>query len=66
MTSLGPSAPDRSLTKIARGSTWASIGVAAQDLHLKRHSRHPVRLRKGLAHESISVKFVFLQHQGIL
>jgi hypothetical protein len=55
--SLGPSAPYHSPTKIVRGSTWASIGVAAQDVYLERHSRRPVRLRKGLVHESISVIF---------
>jgi hypothetical protein len=59
MTSLGPSAPYRSLMKIARGSTCVSIGVAAQDLHLERHSHRPIRLRKGLAHESISVNLIF-------
>jgi hypothetical protein len=66
MMSLGPSAPDRSPTKIARGSTWASVGIAAQDLRLECHSHRPIRLRKGLARESISAKLIYLQHRGSL
>jgi hypothetical protein len=31
------------------------------DLRLERHSRRLVRLRKGLARESISEKLIFLQ-----
>jgi hypothetical protein len=59
MTSLKPSSPDRSSTKIGGGSTWTSVDAATQNLHLERHFCNPVKLRKGLSRESISVKLVF-------
>jgi hypothetical protein len=40
-TSLGPSAPDSYPTKITKGSSWASIDIAAQDL---RRERRPIVL----------------------
>jgi hypothetical protein len=46
------------------GLTWTSVDAAAQDLNRERRSRHPIRLRKSLAHKSVSVELVFQQHQG--
>jgi hypothetical protein len=57
--SPGPSAPVRFPMKIVKGSTWASISVATLDLRLERRLHHPVRLRRGLVHELISVKLIF-------
>jgi hypothetical protein len=58
MTSLEPSALDHPLMKMAKASTWASIGVAAQDLRLEHRSRRPTRLRKEVTHESIIAEHV--------
>jgi hypothetical protein len=44
MTLLGPSTPDRHPMKKAEGWSWASIDMAAHDLHRERRSRRPIRL----------------------
>jgi hypothetical protein len=63
-TSPRPLAPDRFLTKVVKGSSWASVEVASLDLRLECHFYCPVRLRKGFSRESISVKLIFNSTEG--